>query len=52
MKQIIQNYRTGVLEIAEVPVPICSSDKILVKNWVEMKNRGLIFSGNLAYWTY
>jgi len=24
----------------------------LVKNWVEMKNRGLIFSGNLAYWTY
>jgi len=32
MKQIIQNYRTGKLELADVPVPICSSDKILVKN--------------------
>lgn len=32
MKQIIQNYRTGELELAEVPVPLCSSNKILVKN--------------------
>jgi len=32
MKQIIQNYRTGKLELADVPVPICSSDRILVKN--------------------
>jgi len=32
MKQIIQNYRTGKLELAEVPVPTCSSNMILVKN--------------------
>ena len=32
MKQIIQNYRTGELELAEAPVPLCSSNKILVKN--------------------
>ena len=32
MKQIIQNYRTGELELAEVPVPLCSSNKILIRN--------------------
>lgn len=32
MKQIIQNYRTGELELADVPIPVCSSNKILVKN--------------------
>ena len=32
MKQIIQNYRTGKLELADVPVPVCSSNNILVKN--------------------
>lgn len=32
MKQIIQNHRTGELELVEVPIPLCSSDKILVKN--------------------
>ncbi len=32
MKQLIQNYRTGRLELAEVPIPVCSSGKILVKN--------------------
>ncbi|MCL5422232.1 MAG: bi-domain-containing oxidoreductase [Nitrospirae bacterium] len=32
MKQIIQNYRTGELEVAEVPVPLCSSNTILVRN--------------------
>jgi len=32
MKQIIQNYRTGELELAEVPIPLCSSNKILVRN--------------------
>lgn len=32
MKQIIQNYRTGQLELAEVPVPMCSSGAVLVKN--------------------
>jgi len=32
MKQIIQNYRTGKLELAEVPSPFCSSKQLLVKN--------------------
>jgi len=32
MKQIIQNYRTGKLELGEVPIPLCSSNKVLVKN--------------------
>jgi predicted dehydrogenase/threonine dehydrogenase-like Zn-dependent dehydrogenase len=32
MKQIIQNYSTGVLELAEVPVPVCPSGKLLVRN--------------------
>ena len=31
MKQIIQNYRTGKIEVADVPVPYCSSQNILVK---------------------
>ena len=30
MKQLIQNYRTGNLELAEVPVPICSENMLLV----------------------
>ena len=32
MKQVIQNYGTGKLELAEVPVPKCLPDYILVKN--------------------
>ncbi|MGA1866918.1 MAG: bi-domain-containing oxidoreductase [bacterium] len=32
MKQIIQNYRTGAVELAEVPIPLCSANKILIKN--------------------
>jgi predicted dehydrogenase/threonine dehydrogenase-like Zn-dependent dehydrogenase len=32
LKQIIQNYRSGQLELADVPIPICSAEKILVKN--------------------
>ena len=32
MLQIIQNYRTGKIELADVPVPNCSSNCILVKN--------------------
>lgn len=32
MKQIIQNYRSGKLEVAEVPLPLCPSNKILVRN--------------------
>lgn len=40
MKQIIQNYRTGELELAEVPVPLCSSNKILVKNMASLISIG------------
>ncbi len=32
MKQVLQNYRTGIIELAEVPVPHCPSNKILVQN--------------------
>jgi len=40
MKQIIQNYRTGNLELAEVPVPLCSSNNILVKNIASLISLG------------
>ena len=40
MKQIIQNYRTGELELAEVPIPLCSSNKILVKNLASLISLG------------
>ncbi len=32
MKQVIQNYKTGEVRLREVPVPECSSKRILVKN--------------------
>jgi predicted dehydrogenase len=32
MLQIIQNYKTGKIELADVPVPNCGSNSILVKN--------------------
>ena len=32
MKQLIQNYRSGKLELAEVPIPVCSPSTILVRN--------------------
>ncbi|MDI6891101.1 MAG: bi-domain-containing oxidoreductase [Thermodesulfovibrionales bacterium] len=40
MKQIIQNYRTGELELAEVPIPVCSSNKILVRNMASLISIG------------
>ncbi len=40
MKQVIQNYRTGELEMAEVPVPLCSSNKVLVKNVASLISLG------------
>ena len=40
MKQIIQDYRTGELELAEVPVPLCSSNKILVRNMASLISIG------------
>jgi len=32
MLQLIQNYRNGEIELADVPVPNCSSNSILIKN--------------------
>lgn len=40
MLQIIQNYRTGELELADVPVPNISSNTILVKNYASLISVG------------
>lgn len=40
MKQVIQNYRTGRLELAQVPAPMCSPDTILVKNVTSLVSIG------------
>lgn len=32
MKQLVQNYRTGKLELQEVPVPMCKPGGVLVRN--------------------
>ncbi|GER94639.1 oxidoreductase [hot springs metagenome] len=40
MKQLIQNYRTGELEIADVPVPNVSSNTVLVKNYASLVSVG------------
>ena len=40
MKQIIQNYRTGEIELAEVPVPVCSAHTILVNNRASLVSVG------------
>ncbi len=40
MKQIVQNYKTGKLEIAEVPVPTIMPGRILVKNAFSLISAG------------
>ena len=40
MKQIIQNYRTGELELAEVPIRLCSPDTLLVRNIASLVSIG------------
>ncbi len=40
MKQIIQNYRTGIVELAEVPVPMCSSDTMIIRNETSLVSIG------------
>lgn len=32
MKQVLQSYSTGKIELADVPVPACSSNNVLVRN--------------------
>ena len=40
MKQIIQNYRSGKLEVAEVPVPTCTPNNLLIKNRASLISLG------------
>ncbi len=40
MQQLIQNYRTGKIELADVPVPNCGSNYILVKNQASLISIG------------
>lgn len=40
MFQIIQNYRTGKIELADVPIPHCVSNSILVKNIASLVSIG------------
>ena len=32
MRQVVQSYKTGEVTLREVPVPLCSSKRILVRN--------------------
>lgn len=40
MKQIIQNYRSGRLELIDAPVPVCTSNTVLVKNMCSLVSIG------------
>jgi len=40
MEQIILNYKTGELKVAEVPIPMYGSDSILVKNMASLISIG------------
>ena len=32
MRQVVQSYKTGEVTLREVPVPLCSNKRILVRN--------------------
>lgn len=40
MKQIIQSYRTGEMELAEVPIPACDDNGILVRTACSLVSAG------------
>lgn len=40
MKQVIQNYQTGKLELVEAPVPFCTSNSVLVRNHASLISMG------------
>ena len=40
MKQIVQNYKTGELRLAEVPVPKCGAHSVLVKTRLSLVSIG------------
>ncbi len=45
MKQVIQSYRTGKLEVAEVPVPVCRRRGVLVRTACSVISAGTEKSG-------
>lgn len=40
MKQVIQNYKTGEIKVAEVPVPAIKSGGVLVRNVASLISAG------------
>jgi len=40
MKQLIQNYKTGKIELTEVPIPSCTSNSVLVRNQASLISLG------------
>ena len=40
MKQILQNYRTGEVGIADVPTPVCATKHVLVQNSFSLVSAG------------
>jgi predicted dehydrogenase/threonine dehydrogenase-like Zn-dependent dehydrogenase len=40
MKQVIQNYHTGRLELIDAPVPLCASNSVLVRNHASLISMG------------
>ncbi len=40
MKQIIQSYKTGKMEVVEVPVPNCGDNGVLVKTGASLISAG------------
>lgn len=40
MKKVIQNYKTGKLELVDAPIPVCLDNTILVKNMASLISIG------------
>src|SRR5262245_49475688 len=40
MKQVIQNFRSGLLKVETVPAPVCSPGEVLVANHVSLISSG------------
>lgn len=40
MKQVIQNYKTGEIKVAEIPVPSIKSGGVLVRNIASLISAG------------
>ncbi len=54
MLQLIQNYKTGKLEIVDVPLPVCGANYVLVKNVSSLisigTERSIIELGKKSLW--